>query len=58
MTDVRCKYCSRLLMKLQWGKGEVKCGRCSRIVKFNVTTQSLQKLLDRLEERSKQIAKP
>ena len=57
MIQVRCKYCSRLLMKLQWGRGEIKCGRCSRIVKFDVTTQSLQKFVDRLEDRSKKIAK-
>lgn len=54
--QVRCQYCKRLLMKLEWGRGEVKCGRCSKIVKFNVTTQTLQRFLDRLEERAKQIA--
>lgn len=44
-------------MKLEWGRGEIKCGRCSRIVTFDVTTQKLQKLLDRLEERDKKVAK-
>lgn len=42
-------------MKLEFGRGEVKCGRCSRIVSFNVTTQSLQGFLDKLEDRAKKV---
>jgi hypothetical protein len=44
-------------MKLDWGRGEVKCGRCSKIVSFNVTTQALDMFIDKLEKRSKKVAK-
>lgn len=51
MIEVRCKYCGRLLMKLDFGVGEVKCGRCGRIVNFKVTTQSLNKFVEKLKLR-------
>lgn len=44
-------------MRLEWGRGEIKCGRCSRIVTFDVTTQKIQEFMQRLEDRTKQVAK-
>lgn len=55
MIEVRCKYCGRLLMKLDFGVGEVKCGRCSRIVKFKVTTQTLDKFIEKLKIRDSKV---
>lgn len=57
MIQLRCKYCGRLLMKIRWGRGEIKCGRCSRIVNFDVTTQTLDKFLNKLEDRHQEVAK-
>lgn len=38
-------------MKLAFGAGEVKCGRCGRIVKFKVTNQSLDRFVEKLRLR-------
>lgn len=38
-------------MKLAFGVGEVKCGRCGRIVKFKVTNQSLDRFVEKLRLR-------
>jgi len=55
MLDLRCKYCNRLLMKIDYGKGEVKCGRCNRIIFFNVETQQMNKLIERLKIRDRKV---
>ncbi len=55
MIKVRCKYCGRLQMKLDFGVGEIKCGRCGRIVKFKVTTQSLDRFVEKLKIRDEQV---
>jgi phage FluMu protein Com len=55
MIDVRCKYCGRLQMRLDFGIGEIKCGRCGKIVKFRVTSQSLDRFIEKLKTRDKDI---
>lgn len=55
MTELRCRTCNKLLMKIQFGRGEIVCKRCKKIVRFNVTTQSLEKYLERLKDRSEEI---
>jgi len=57
MVEVRCKYCGRLLMKLDFGVGEIKCGRCKKIVKFKVTTQMLDNFIEKLKLRDKEVKK-
>lgn len=42
-------------MKLEFGIGEVKCGRCGKIINFKVTTQSLDNFVSRLQERDKMV---
>jgi phage FluMu protein Com len=55
MIEVRCKYCGRLLTKLEFGVGEIKCGRCGRIVNFKVTSQSLDRFIEKLKLRNDQV---
>jgi phage FluMu protein Com len=57
MVEVRCKYCGRLLMKLDFGVGEIKCGRCKKIVKFKVTTQMLDNFIEKLKLRDQAVKK-
>jgi hypothetical protein len=42
-------------MKIDYGKGEVKCGRCNRIIFFNVETQQMNKLIERLKIRDRKV---
>jgi len=44
-----------MLMKLDFGVGEVKCGRCKRIVRFKVTTQTLDKFIEKLKTRDSKV---
>ena len=52
MKELRCKHCNKKLMDLDFGKGEIKCDRCGKIVSFNIITQSYELIIDKLKERT------
>lgn len=57
MVEVRCKHCGRLQMKLEFGVGEIKCGRCKKIIRFKVTTQMLDNFIEKLKARDQAVKK-
>lgn len=36
MIEVRCPNCNQLLLKVEQCKGEIKCIRCKKTIKFNI----------------------
>lgn len=57
MVQLRCRHCNRLLMKISFGQGEIKCGRCGKLINFNVTTQMLSGFMERLKERDSVVGR-
>lgn len=37
MKKVKCEYCGLTLLLMEYGKIEIKCPRCKKIVKLEVT---------------------
>ncbi|MBU5288174.1 Com family DNA-binding transcriptional regulator [Paraclostridium bifermentans] len=35
--DVRCPKCNQLLIKVDHLKGEIKCQRCKKIIKLDIS---------------------